>query len=339
MIIGIDGTARLRREMAPRRIIQHTVVLILIVCLSVLYVHVCIHKHVRYWSKSEITYERHTDNGIHLRDESANSSFCKENMKRLPTCLIIGIGKCGTSSLLHFLEAHPQVARNRSHTEMNFFNLFYDFGLELYRNTMPYSCLGQTVIEKTPLYFTDDKVPARVLSMNPNISLWLIVRSPVRGAISRYHMAKRQFERGESSQVMKSQNNFPVFEDSWRDFIHKETYDTYLNNWLQCFKLGKHIHIVDGDAMAKYPVPELNKVENFLNLERYFTDESFVYNATKGFYCLSKTKCLPQSKGHSFYNISSAIIKEMNDYFRPSNQRFFNLIGKQFDWDYVESNS
>ena len=38
MIIGIDGTVRLRREMAPRRIIQHTVGLILIVCLSVLYV-------------------------------------------------------------------------------------------------------------------------------------------------------------------------------------------------------------------------------------------------------------------------------------------------------------
>ena len=144
MIIGIDGTVRLRREMAPRRIVQHTVGLILIVCLSVLYV--CVRENVRYWSNLETIYKRNTDYRIIPRDESAKSSFCKENMKRLPTCLIIGIGKCGRSSLLHFLEAHPQVARNSSHTEMNFLNMFNDYGLEWYRSTMPYSCLGQTVI-------------------------------------------------------------------------------------------------------------------------------------------------------------------------------------------------
>ena len=51
MIIGIDGTVRLRREMAPRRIIQHTVGLILIVCLGVLYV--CVRENARYWSNLE----------------------------------------------------------------------------------------------------------------------------------------------------------------------------------------------------------------------------------------------------------------------------------------------
>ena len=73
MIIGIDGTVRLGREMAPRRIVQHTVGLILIVCLSVLYV--CVRENVRYWSNLETIYKRNTDYKIIPRDESAKSSF------------------------------------------------------------------------------------------------------------------------------------------------------------------------------------------------------------------------------------------------------------------------
>ena len=61
------------------------------------------------------------------------------------------------------------------------------------------------------------------------------------------------------------QGPFLFFESSWRNFSFKEHYADYLHNWLKFFKLGKHIIIVDGDALAKYPVPELSKVENFLN--------------------------------------------------------------------------
>ena len=158
---------------------------------------------------------------------------------------------------------------------------------------MPRSCPGQIVLEKTPSYFTVKEVPARVFHMNPNIRLLLIVRSPTRRTMSKHAQDKREAEK-----EGKSRKFIPSFDDSWRNFTYKQHYDTYLKNWLQYFKLGKHLHIVDGDAMAKYPVPELNKFENFLYLEPYFTDEI------------------------------------MNDYFRPSNQRFFNLIGKQFDWNY-----
>src|SRR5262245_40460166 len=41
--------------------------------------------------------------------------------RTLPTFLIIGCGKCGTSSLFWYLGGHPQVSPS-THKEVNFFN-------------------------------------------------------------------------------------------------------------------------------------------------------------------------------------------------------------------------
>ena len=330
---------RTTKGMVNRRIIC-AAIFILIACLYVLLI--CIHEHIHigYWSYSEAGYKLISDLTTHHDGFPAGkyniiskSISCENYKRRLPNCLIIGISKCGTFGLLQFFSAHPKALRNRKYSEQNFFNGYkYNRGLEWYREKMPRSCPGQIVLEKTPSYFTVKEVPARVFHMNPNIRLLLIVRSPTRRTMSKYAKDKREAEK-----EGKSREFIPSFEDSWRKFTYNQHYDTYLKNWLQYFKLGKHIHIVDGDVMAKYPVPELNKVENFLNLEPYFTDEMFVYNATKGYYCLKQLNdidCLHTKKGHSYQNISLAVIKEMNDYFQPSNQRFFNLIGKKFHWDY-----
>ena len=269
-------------------------------------------------------------------------------IKRLPNCLIIGAEKGGTYALLKFLSAHPQVVRNTAYDELYFFDRYYSKGIEWYRNKMPYSFPGQIVLEKTPSYFIRREVPARVFRMNPNIRLLLVIRNPVHRSISDYAM-KKEMRHG----FMKDFAKFVIhpsgtFEPS-SSFIQHSLYDYYLEYWLKFFKL-EQIHIIDGDSFSKYPVKALRGLETFLNIDHYFTEEIFVYNSTKGFYCLKESKkrgmikthdrsgpvgldCLKETKGRKHPAVSSVIIKKMKRYFRPHNEHFYNLTGKYYNWD------
>lgn len=259
--------------------------------------------------------------------------------KRLPNCLIIGVEKAGTFALLKFLTAHPQVVRNNSYNELYFFDRYYSKGLEWYKTEMPYSFPGQVVLEKTPSYFHRIEVPSRVFRMNPDIKLLLIVRNPVRRSISAYLMEK-VFRHGFLKPFEKFVMHPSGLFEPASPFIQHSLYDFYLERWLKYFNLTQ-IHIVDGDLFSSDPLHELKSVERFLEIDSFFTRDMFVYNATKGFYCMhsfdsgqqrENTPCLKNSKGRKHPNISSLVIKKMEDFFRPHNLHFYNMTGRYFNW-------
>ena len=255
--------------------------------------------------------------------------------KRLPNCIIIGVQKAGTLALLWFLSSHPQVVRNPEINEYNFFDFKYHKGLDWYKTQMPYSLPGQVVIEKTPTYYRNSEAPARIFKMNPRINLILAVRDPVHRALSDYLMWQRLKER--RKKLWRNES----FESSWRRYA--STYDENFQIWLKYFD-KKQIHVVDGDALTANPVKELIKIESFLKIDHYFNDSIFVFSETKGFYCLNKPgssdvsssdniECLFKGKGNLHPNISEAVEKEMRAFFRPHNERFYRLSGRNFDWD------
>jgi len=54
---------------------------------------------------------------------------------------------------------------------------------------MPLTTADQLTVEKSPSYFIDKRVPARVHSTNPGMKLILVVREPVTRAVSDYTQA------------------------------------------------------------------------------------------------------------------------------------------------------
>jgi len=89
-------------------------------------------------------------------------------LKRLPSCLVIGVRKGGTRALLDSMALHPQVKAARR--ELHFFdrNVTYQLlGKSWYRQQIPASLPSQVVIEKSPSYFTNPLVPGRVKQFNP----------------------------------------------------------------------------------------------------------------------------------------------------------------------------
>ena len=263
-----------------------------------------------------------------------SQSFCE---KRFPNTLMIDLTKCGTNALLRFLSQHPQVVRNIEIDEYHFFTHNYNKGLEWYRERMPYSLPGQIVLENTANYFAVEEIPQRVFKLNPMMKLLLVVRNPVERVVSEYAMHKQNFEkRNKTIPQMKPGDPFPPFEMIWKKYLWV-FYDTCLERWLKYFSI-QQIYIINGDVLRKSPLQELKKIEMFLNIDPYFHEKHFYSNRTRGFYCLSKPRfgqdnCLWEEKGRKHPNVNKTLFQTLKNIFRPHNQRFYQLSGKQFDWD------
>ncbi|XP_059804044.1 heparan sulfate glucosamine 3-O-sulfotransferase 1-like [Hypanus sabinus] len=253
----------------------------------------------------------------------------------IPQTIIIGVRKGGTRALLEMLDIHPDIVV--AATEVHFFDWDENYvkGLEWYRKLMPFSYPHQTTIEKTPGYFTSIKAPKRIHDMNSSTKLLLILRDPTERVISDYTQV--YYNRLENHKPVQPIEEMVIKNGELNTkykAIQRSLYDIHMGNWLKYFPLNQ-IHIVDGGALIKNPLEELQKVEIFLNIPAKIMTSNFYFNQTKGFYCLrsdGKERCLHESKGRPHPVVNSTVLKELNAYFREHNERFFRMVKQSFDW-------
>ena len=260
--------------------------------------------------------------------------------RRFPQAIIIGVRKGGTRALIDMLCIHPDIASPRG--EVHFFDRIenYNKGVEWYINLMPNTVVNQITIEKSPSYFVTPDTPERISMANRTLKLILIVKNPVDRAISDFAQldAKRTKKNG-------SRQSFEdlAFLSSGKVNAHYgpiavSAYDIHMERWLKHFDLKQFI-VVNGDALIKDPLPELQKVESFLGVNSYFTEDMFYFNATKGFYCWKKPSksgvsnfCLGSGKGRGHPTISEEALSKLKAFFKPHNERFYSLVGQNFSW-------
>ncbi|TSK87450.1 Heparan sulfate glucosamine 3-O-sulfotransferase 1 [Bagarius yarrelli] len=278
-----------------------------------------------------------------LRDDvylNGNNSRTKQNgsenlSRHLPDIIIIGVRKGGTRALLEMLRLHRSIAAAQS--ELHFFDsdVRYQQGLEWYTSQMPLSGPDQLTVEKTPAYFTSIDAPDRILRMNPSVRLLLIVRDPVDRVLSDYTQVFH-------NQLQKHKLTQPIEDLLLRDgglnlsykAVNRSVYYPHVQRWLRVFPRDS-FHIVDGDALIRNPLTEMKRVERFLRLEPQISEENFYFNRTKGFYCLKEQgheRCLHESKGRPHPSVAPEILQKLCKYFREPNRKFFELVGRTFDW-------
>ncbi len=115
--------------------------------------------------------------------------------------MIAGAQKCGTTALVQFLDAHPEIGMS-SLKEVHLFDdpqYSSDWSAEeideRYRPHFAHcrftGLAGETVLgEATPVYLFLRGVPAELKRYNPELRLIVLVRDPVERAISHYYMEK-----------------------------------------------------------------------------------------------------------------------------------------------------
>ncbi|XP_045476738.1 heparan sulfate glucosamine 3-O-sulfotransferase 3B1 [Harmonia axyridis] len=262
--------------------------------------------------------------------------FQDQGMRQLPSALIIGVKKGGTRALLEFIRIHPDVRAAGS--EIHFFDKNYIKGFQWYRSHMPSTLEGQQTIEKTPSYFITKEAPKRVNHMNPSTKLLVVVRNPVTRAISDYTQAasKRPEMDKFESLVFINGTIGNLIDTSWGP-IKLGMYARYLSRWLKYFPLSQFL-FVSGERLIYDPAAELHRVQNFLGLKQVINEKHFYFNATKGFPCLFKSEghsaphCLGKTKGRNHPKVERAVLQRLKDFYRPFNNRFYQMTGINFGW-------
>ncbi|XP_061692636.1 heparan sulfate glucosamine 3-O-sulfotransferase 1-like isoform X2 [Syngnathoides biaculeatus] len=227
--------------------------------------------------------------------------------KRPPHSIIIGVRKGGTRALLEMLDIHPEVA----------------------------AAATEITVEKTPGYFTSTLAPERICAMNSSIKLLLILRDPAERVISDYTQV--YFNRLENHKPVQAIEDLLVRNGALNTrykAIQRSLYDIHMRNWLRHFPL-EQIHIVDGNLLIHDPLPELKKVERFLNLPPRIVSSNFYFNQTKGFYCIrsdGRERCLHESKGRPHPVVNSTVLQQLRSYLQEHNRTFFRLVKRTFNW-------
>lgn len=268
---------------------------------------------------------------IPKEDECQADPDGREKHKLLPNVIGLGAKKCGTTALHYYMTAHPKVKVSQDHEELAFFDKKWENGIDWYLDKLPEVAEDEIVFEKTPKYFVFPPALDRIAETVPNAKFILVICDPVERAFSDYNHKVRKssgFRRFLLENKIENFDDF-VMRHSPRLRILKEKKmssllenDLYNNTWhnghlsiltvgFYSYYLRKFIDkfsrqqflILTGEEIRHSPTQVMDKVQGFMDLPRCVTGDNFVFNSTKGFYCVINFKgdevCLDSNKGTS----------------------------------------
>jgi hypothetical protein len=211
----------------------------------------------------------------------------------LPSFLICGGQRCGTTSLYRALSGHPAVLKAVLHKGVHYFDLGYRRGARWYRGHFPtyrqaarierrYNVRVQT-FESSPYYMYHPHAMARIAADLPEVKLVVLVRDPVERAYSQH---AHEVARGYESQVdfaralaleplrLQGVTERMVTDQAYYSFAHQHhgyasrgEYVRYLRRMAS--HVGRdRIHVVDSAEFFRDPRPVYDAVLDFLGLPR-----------------------------------------------------------------------
>lgn len=217
----------------------------------------------------------------------------------LPTFLIIGAPKCGTTSLYHFLSQHPQICMSDEKEPYFFCYSGREFAFggpggeefarsivtqqgdyeALFRPVRDHAAIG----EATPFYLYCPAAPERIRQLVPNARLIAILKNPVDRAFSHYlHFRLRYAEPLETFEEALNAEAGRVAAN-WGPGYHYQRlgfYAAQLKRYRSCFE-AQQIKVCLQSDLSQFPGRTLEECFDFLGVRRELAlDTSSRYNVT-----------------------------------------------------------
>ena len=197
--------------------------------------------------------------------------------ERRPEALVIGAPKCGTTSLMAYLGAHPQVW-TQPRKELHFFDNRWHWGPQWYAEQFPARRPGGPLVrlEGTPDYLQHRVIAERVRQTLPDAKLIVVLREPVARALSWYHHQRRWGGlTGSAEEVIAREldgiNALPAAERlalGWRapNCLAGSLYDEQLLSWKQHFP-SKKLLLLQFEDLCRNPDLATRRALAFLGLD------------------------------------------------------------------------
>lgn len=255
-------------------------------------------------------------------------------MRALPDFMVIGTQKGGTSSLLSYLLAHPNVGRH-TRKEIHFFDREYARGPAWYRGHFPLRAglraraalvRGPVMCgESSPSYLAHPGAPARAAALVPGARLVALLRNPIDRAHSHVrHQMRRGKESRSIEEALAAELDAPdpgrlwgegAVEGPWLSYLNRGKYIDQLLNWEAHFP-REQILVVASEDLFQEPRQVYARVLRHLGLPEWEPREFEKYN---------------------FFGSYGAVKDELRErlraYFEPYNRRLYAHVGRDFGWD------
>ncbi len=196
----------------------------------------------------------------------------------LPNLIVIGAGRCGTTSLHRYLNLHPEIEMS-PRKEPQFFNDWnWDRGIAWYEKQFPAE--APVIGESSPAYTGYPvlaHVPERMAEVVPDAKLIYLVRDPLERLVSGYRF-RRWVLRQESRPFEEA-----VADVTGSTYVVASCYALQLEQYLPFYPLER-ILVLEQRALAERRAETLRQAFRFLQVDTTFTAPELerIYNETEG---------------------------------------------------------
>jgi hypothetical protein len=200
----------------------------------------------------------------------------------LPTFLIIGTQKGGTTSLYELLAEHPDVGRAIL-KEVHYFDQNHHRPLTWYQAHFPRRGTARHTGEATPYYMFHPLCAERVHAALPDVKLIVLLRDPVDRAHSHHNheralgyeeldfataIAQEPTRLAGEEQRLAEDPNYRSFAHQHYSYLARGLYDQQLKRWYDRFPTDQ-ILVLASEQFFTDPEATLHTVQSWLGLARH----------------------------------------------------------------------
>lgn len=213
-------------------------------------------------------------------------------MNKKCNTFIIGASKCGTTSLWHMLNLHPEVFMANPKEPFFFSFSNYIDNMDTFEKLFSKVRNEKIIGEATPIYAETTLIPEiakRIYEYNPEAKIIYIVRNPIERLKSVWRQCLYTGHDHKSVLANYCDIEIPLMPKKFIDavyeyppFLEATKYWTHINNYRKHFKDSEILVLYFEDLKVK-PEKLFEEVCGFLEIEHYSTKEMFeVQNQSSG---------------------------------------------------------
>lgn len=244
-----------------------------------------------------------------------------------PNYLCIGVQKGGTTSLINYLNLHPEIYMAG---EKHFFSRRLSDGELSHEDIKNYEKSFKTtktiVGEKTPSYCYLRYAIDRIYDYDKNMKLIIILREPISRAFSEYNMILNSQEKTLSD---KSE------EEMFNEIISES--DIKLNQ----LKAGGAHHVIRGfyDEILEYILSKFSRDNLYIGIsEEINKNKHKYYNEIYEFLGTTKLTEIDDTLNNHIREYTEKMPKKLEKYlynvYKPHNEKLYKILGRKIDsWE------
>ena len=261
--------------------------------------------------------------------------------RMLPTFLIVGAARCGTTSMFGALAAHPAVASSGRlpwTREVHYFDNHYERGSAWYRSHFPLKARARqaaraagtepAAFESGPYYMFHPLAAERIRRDLPEVRLLVMVRDPIERARSNHSYStslgheSESFERALELEDSRLEGEVErlIADPGYVSHSHRHhsyrARGRYIDQIERLERLfGRdRIHVVDSDDFFARPEPAYDGVLEFLGLPH------------RGYPVFEQLNARPRKP------MPEVVRKSLDEHFRPYDERLATWLGREPSW-------